>query len=500
LSYDDTGEGNDHDEVSNISNEDCEDHGGLYQPTEPDTCFSEKGPHLSYGKLNGISVCSFTETIEKETIKKEEQTIDATLIDLVPAVRNVKDDESSTHSLQDTDLDSNSNQSEENTGVTDRKNTTNFMTFIDEQSTAVSQATDRGVGQDSAGSAAVAEVNELQGERGNSLDEKGNESVPAAITKKEDQFSPVMENRMQSMINIRRLQCLPCQKKFNKLTNLRRHVAVHIGWNRYQCTECTFKCFSKYDCVTHVIKMHLGKAEHYKAQTMVEYIETQISDTENDVSKYEHTEKPRRSPNNENGQHMVQDTNINLSSNYDPPSEDVEVTVNDTNCNKISDWSLEEYDENKTVITGTSDYDTSIEAVPDNIQSSLIKLKDGEEDLCEYVVEEGKVKDAVMNIPVKQGPTITTGDINSSVATVEVKSGNVGETVVSDAENILQEEEERRKYMTSPSLLSVTLNRCFMNTEGLEHEEPESRPSKKRLTTIEYERNIRNATALGKRQ
>lgn len=500
LSYDDTGEGNDHDEVSNISNEDCEDHGGLYQPTEPDTCFSEKGPHLSYGKLNGISVCSFTETIEKETIKKEEQTVDATLIDLVPAVRNVKDDESSTHSLQDTDLDSNSNQSEENTGVTDRKNTTNFMTFIDEQSTAVSQATDRGVGQDSAGSAAVAEVNELQGERGNSLDEKGNESVPAAITKKEDQFSPVMENRMQSMINIRRLQCLPCQKKFNKLTNLRRHVAVHIGWNRYQCTECTFKCFSKYDCVTHVIKMHLGKAEHYKAQTMVEYIETQISDTENDVSKYEHTEKPRRSPNNENGQHMVQDTNINLSSNYDPPSEDVEVTVNDTNCNKISDWSLEEYDENKTVITGTSDYDTSIEAVPDNIQSSLIKLKDGEEDLCEYVVEEGKVKDAVMNIPVKQGPTITTGDINSSVATVEVKSGNVGETVVSDAENILQEEEERRKYMTSPSLLSVTLNRCFMNTEGLEHEEPESRPSKKRLTTIEYERNIRNATALGKRQ
>lgn len=497
LSYDDTGEENDHDEVSNISNEDCEDHGGLFQPTEPDTCFSEMGPHLSYGKLDGsigINVCSFTETIEKDTTKREEQTIDASLIDLVPAVRNVKDDESSTHSLQGTDLDSNSNQSEENTGFTD-KNTTNFMRFIDKESTVVKQASDRGVGQDSAGSATVCEVNELQGEMSNSLDEKGNESVPAANTKKEDQFSPVMENRMQSMINIRRLQCLPCQKKFNKLTNLRRHVAVHIGWNRYQCTECTFKCFSKYDCVAHVIKMHLGKAEHDKAQTMVEYIETQISDTENDLSKCEPTEEPCSSHNNEDGQHMVQDTNINLSSKYDPASEDVEITVNDTNCNRISDWSLEEYDESKAIITGTSDYDTSIEAVPNNIHSSLMKLTDVEEHLYEYAVEDDRAKDAVMNIPVQQGPMIIKGDTNNSVATFEVKSGNVSETVVSNAEIILQEE-ERRKYMTSPSSLSTRLNSCFMNTEGLEHEEPESRPSKKRRTTTEYEQNIKSATAL----
>jgi hypothetical protein len=492
LSYDDTED--DHDEVSNISNEDCEDHGGLYQPTEPPACFSEKDPHPSYGKLDGsigIDVCSLTETIEKETTKGEEQTIDASLIDIIPAVRNIKDDESSTHSLQDTDLHNNSNQSEENTNVTD-KNTTNFMRFIDKQSTSVSQLCDRGQGQNSAGYASESEVNELQDERRSTLDEKGNESVPVANTKKEDQFSPMMENRMQSMINIRRLQCLPCQKKFNKLTNLRRHVAVHIGWNRYRCTECKFKCFSKYDCVAHVIKLHLGKAEHDKAQTMVEYIETQINDSEYDLSKYKPTEEPRRSQNYENGQHMVQNTNVNLNSKYSAALEDVEITVNDTNYNKICDWSLEEYNESKTIITGTSDCATGIEAVPNNIQSSMIKLKDVEEGLYECTVEKERAESAVMHIPVKQSPMITMEDPNSCVTTVKVKSGYVSEPVVSDSAAILQED-ERRKYTTSSGM---RLSRNFMNTEGLEREEPERTPAKKQLTTTEYEQNIRNAIAL----
>jgi hypothetical protein len=104
-----------------------------------------------------------------------------------------------------------------------------------------------------------------------------------------------------------------------------------------------------------------------------------------------------------------------------------------------------------------------------------------------------------MHIPVKQGPMITMGDSKSCVTTVKVKSGNVSEPVVNDSVAIMQEE-ERRKYTTSSSSSAVRLNRYFMNTEGLEHEEPESTPSKKRLTTTEYEQNIRNAIALGKRQ
>jgi predicted fused transcriptional regulator/phosphomethylpyrimidine kinase len=499
LSYDDTEDGEDHDEVSNISNEGCEDDGGLYQPTEPATCFSEKDPHQSYGKLDGsvgINVCSFTETIENEATKREKQIIADSLIDIVPSVRNVKYNESCTHSLQDNDFQSNCNQNEENTDVTDKTNTTNFMRYIDKQDTSVSQVCDRGLGQDTTGYASEGEVNELQDERRNTLDEKGNESVPVANTKKEDQFSLVMENRLQNMINVRRSQCLPCQKKFNKLTDLRRHVVVHVGWNRYRCTECKFKCFSKYDCVAHVTKMHLGKAEHNKAQTMVEYIATEISDSENALSKYEPTEEPYRSQNNENGQHTVQDTNIKINSKFSPALEDVEITVNDTNCNKICDWPLEEYDESGTIITGTSDAATGIEAVPNNIQSSMIKVKDVEEKLHECAVEGERAENAVMYIPVKQGPMITMADPNSCVTTVKVKSGNISAPVVNNSTAILQEEERRKCTKSS----SVRLNRYVMNTEGLEHEESESLPSKKRLTTTEYEQNIRKAIAVGKRQ
>lgn len=33
-------------------------------------------------------------------------------------------------------------------------------------------------------------------------------------------------------------------------------MAVHIGWNRYRCKECDFKCFVKCDCVAHCNKVH----------------------------------------------------------------------------------------------------------------------------------------------------------------------------------------------------------------------------------------------------
>ncbi|KAK2580872.1 hypothetical protein KPH14_005944 [Odynerus spinipes] len=66
----------------------------------------------------------------------------------------------------------------------------------------------------------------------------------------------VMENKIATIANLRKLQCLPCKRKFTSMTNLRRHMAIHIGWNRYRCKLCNFKCFAKYDCVAHCNKMH----------------------------------------------------------------------------------------------------------------------------------------------------------------------------------------------------------------------------------------------------
>lgn len=69
----------------------------------------------------------------------------------------------------------------------------------------------------------------------------------------------VMENRIATIANLRKLQCLPCRRKFTSMTNLRRHMAIHIGWNRYKCKLCDFKCFVKCDCVAHCNKVHDAK-------------------------------------------------------------------------------------------------------------------------------------------------------------------------------------------------------------------------------------------------
>lgn len=61
---------------------------------------------------------------------------------------------------------------------------------------------------------------------------------------------------MASIVNFQKLKCLPCKRKFTSVTKLRRHAAIHIGWNRYQCKLCDFKCFLKCDCVAHCNKEH----------------------------------------------------------------------------------------------------------------------------------------------------------------------------------------------------------------------------------------------------
>lgn len=59
-----------------------------------------------------------------------------------------------------------------------------------------------------------------------------------------------------TIANFQKLQCLLCKRKFTSMANLRRHMAIHIGWNRFRCKLCDFKCFFKCDCVAHCNKIH----------------------------------------------------------------------------------------------------------------------------------------------------------------------------------------------------------------------------------------------------
>ncbi|XP_076749952.1 uncharacterized protein LOC143422873 [Xylocopa sonorina] len=84
----------------------------------------------------------------------------------------------------------------------------------------------------------------------------------------------LMEKKVASMVNFQKLQCLPCKRKFTSVNNLRRHAAIHIGWNRYQCKLCDYKCFVKCDCVAHCNKIHDAQNNRVIIDEMI----TQIPD------------------------------------------------------------------------------------------------------------------------------------------------------------------------------------------------------------------------------
>nr|XP_031838126.1 LOW QUALITY PROTEIN: zinc finger protein 800-like [Nomia melanderi] len=84
----------------------------------------------------------------------------------------------------------------------------------------------------------------------------------------------IMEKKIASIVNLQKLQCLSCKRKFTSVINLRRHAAIHVGWNRYRCKLCDFKCFIKCDCVAHCNKMH--SAQNNRA--IIEDMIIQISD------------------------------------------------------------------------------------------------------------------------------------------------------------------------------------------------------------------------------
>ncbi|CAD1475190.1 unnamed protein product, partial [Heterotrigona itama] len=84
----------------------------------------------------------------------------------------------------------------------------------------------------------------------------------------------LMEKKIASIVNFEKLQCLPCKRKFPSVNNLRKHAAIHIGWNRYQCKLCDYKCFVKCDCIAHCNKIHNAQNNRVVIDEMI----TQIPD------------------------------------------------------------------------------------------------------------------------------------------------------------------------------------------------------------------------------
>lgn len=102
-----------------------------------------------------------------------------------------------------------------------------------------------------------------------------------SIQSNEKSQTSLME-KMATIANFQKLQCLLCKRKFTSMPNLRRHMAIHIGWNRYRCKLCDFKCFVKCDCVAHCNKMHNAQNNRaFIAETVIEIPQSEYTYNEN---------------------------------------------------------------------------------------------------------------------------------------------------------------------------------------------------------------------------
>ncbi|XP_066583445.1 zinc finger protein 800 isoform X2 [Prorops nasuta] len=114
-------------------------------------------------------------------------------------------------------------------------------------------------------------------------------------------YTALMDDKISYITNIRKLQCLLCKRKFTSKPNLRRHMAVHVGWNRYRCRSCDFKCFIKSECVAHCNKIHNAQNNRVILEKMIaeipeeEYASNKDFLNENNAYETDVTEEIKRS-------------------------------------------------------------------------------------------------------------------------------------------------------------------------------------------------------------
>lgn len=107
----------------------------------------------------------------------------------------------------------------------------------------------------------------------------------------------LLMEKIATIANFQKLQCLLCKRKFTSMPNLRRHMATHIGWNRYRCKLCDFKCFVKCDCVAHCNKMHNAQNNRAViAEIVVEIPQNEYTCNENIVMDVMSTEEKMNDP------------------------------------------------------------------------------------------------------------------------------------------------------------------------------------------------------------
>lgn len=91
--------------------------------------------------------------------------------------------------------------------------------------------------------------------------------VPDIPKEQEKENHRKIEMMMSEFCNMTRLTCIPCEKRYQTITTLKRHASQHFNWTRYACRLCKFRSYHRYETIRHCISDH--KANEHSVGNMI---------------------------------------------------------------------------------------------------------------------------------------------------------------------------------------------------------------------------------------
>ncbi|KAK3856536.1 hypothetical protein Pcinc_037146 [Petrolisthes cinctipes] len=76
---------------------------------------------------------------------------------------------------------------------------------------------------------------------------------------KEQEALQKLDTMMYKVCNLKTLKCIPCDRRYQTISTLKRHASLHFSMTRFVCRLCEFRSFQRYECMRHVANAHKMK-------------------------------------------------------------------------------------------------------------------------------------------------------------------------------------------------------------------------------------------------
>lgn len=101
-----------------------------------------------------------------------------------------------------------------------------------------------------------------------SLEQKEPQADDETLEKKEPESTTgasnqsKIENLLAQFCNMSHLSCIPCEKRYQSITTLKRHASQHFDWTRFACKVCKYRSYHRYEAMRHCITEHQVNEDH----------------------------------------------------------------------------------------------------------------------------------------------------------------------------------------------------------------------------------------------